>query len=154
MGAFSRGVHYKISLCRMYEAVLIGFLFMGCITLALIYCTNIAYIFCAGIPEFVAEPPSEVEVNEHSSLELTIELEGNPKPKAYFRWSHRSSLSVVTASSGRSNPFRYHAKYKLYNVDASFCGERLQTTLRNSLGSSTTKHVRVVVLCKLASLIC
>ena len=138
-------VRYKNSLCRLYEANSNWLFVYGLHHV----CTNTAYIICAGIPEFVADPPSEVEVYEHSPLELRIELEGNPKPKAYFKWAHRSSLSMVTTSSIRSNAFRYDATYKRNNVDASFCGKNLQITLQNSLGSSTTKHTRVVVLCKL-----
>ena len=115
--------------------------------------TIIAYIICAGIPEFIAEPPTEIEVNENSPFELRIEMAGNPEPKAYFKWIHRSSLSVVNASSSLSNPFQYYAAYKMNNFDPSFCGKQLQTTLRNNLGSSTTKYIRVIVLCKLLSLI-
>ena len=92
-------------------------------------------------------------MNEHSPLVLRIEMDGNPRPRAYFKWSHRSSLSVVNASSARSNQFLYHATYIMNNVDATFCGKKLQTTLRNNLGSSTTKHILVIVLCKLHSLI-
>jgi len=91
----------------------------------------------------------EVEVHENLPFVLRIEMEGNPKPKAYFKWTHLSSLSEVNASSYHSNTFLYYATYKMNHVDASFCGERLQTTLQNNLGSSTTKHIRVIVLLKL-----
>ena len=92
-------------------------------------------------------------MHENLPFVLRIEMEGNPKPKAFFKWSHLSSLSEVNASSSPLNPFRYYAVYKMNHVDASFCGERLQTTLQNNIGSSTTKHVSVIVLCKLLSLI-
>ena len=74
---------------------------------------------------------------------------GNPKPKAYFKWTDRSSLSAVNALSILSNQFQYYTVYKMNNVDASFCGRRLQTTLRNSVGSSATKNTQVIVLRKL-----
>ena len=116
-------------------------------------CIKLEYVICVGIPEFIPEPPMEVEVHENLPFVLRIEMEGNPKPKAYFKWTHLSSLSEVNASSYHSNTFLYYATYKMNHVDASFCGERLQTTLQNNLGSSTTKHIRVIVLCKLLSLI-
>jgi len=125
-----------------------------------------------GIPEFITEPTSEVEVKEGSLLELEICMEGNPKPKAYFKWTHLSTLSVVNVfmdsspyryhaeyKRGKINanncsrqlqkPFRYYAEYKFDNVDASYCGRQLQTTLKNRFGSSPTKFIRVFVLLNL-----
>ena len=115
--------------------------------------TTIEYIIHAGRPEFIVEPPSEMKLIENSRLFLRIEMEGNPKPQACFKWTHLSSSSVVNVSSPRSNQFHYHAIYKMNNVDASFCGKQLQTTLRNNMGSSTTKHITVIILCKLPSFI-
>ena len=105
-------------------------------------------IICTGIPEFSTEPPYEVEVNEHSALELKIDIAGNPRPIAYFRWYHFSNFSQENVSIARLGQFLYHAVYKMNNTDASFCGRKLQATLRNSFGGSSTKDIRVFVLCK------
>ena len=125
----------------------------------------------AGIPEFITEPTSEVEVKEGSLLALVICMEGNPKPKAYLKWTHLSTLSMVNVFMDSSpyrchaeykrgdinanncsrklqKTFRYYAEYKFDNIDASYCGRQLQTTLKNRFGSSPTKIIRVFVLCK------
>ena len=81
-------------------------------------------------------------------------MEGHPKPKAYFVWTHRSSLSVVDGSSHLENPFRFHAVYRLNNIRVSFCGKELQITLRNNVGSSPVKHIRVFVLSRFKLLSC
>jgi len=99
-----------------------------------------------GVPEFIKEPSYEVEVNENSPLELRIEIAGNPKPKAYFKWNHFSNVSQVNVSSAPLDQSLYYAIYKMNNVDASYCGRQLQATLRNSFGDSSTKHIRVFVL--------
>jgi len=101
-----------------------------------------------GIPEFIEEPPLEFEVKESSTLALKIYMEGNPRPKASFKWTHLSTLSEVNVHID-SNPFQYYAEYKFGNVDASYCGRQLQATLENRLGLSPTKRIRVIVLCKL-----
>jgi len=103
-----------------------------------------------GIPDFVARPPSTLDVNEGSNLQLSIEVDGNPQPSADFSWPHLTGSSPTNVPSVQLYPFVYSSTYTLNNIDASYCGRILQTTLKNSIGSSSdTASTNVNVLLKL-----
>ena len=80
-------------------------------------------------------------------------MDGNPKPSADFRWPHLTGSSPTNVPSARLYPFVYSSTYILNNIDASYCGRILQTTLRNNIGSSITASTSVTVLCKFALLV-
>jgi len=101
-----------------------------------------------GIPNFIAEPPSVLTVNEDSNLKLRIEMDGSPTPSADFIWPHVTAVPSTKVPSVQLRSFEYSATYNLKNIDASFCGRKLQTTLRNQIGDNT-KSIRVIVLLKL-----
>jgi len=103
-----------------------------------------------GIPDFIARPPNTLDVNEGSNLQLRVEVDGNPKPSADFRWPHLTGSSPTNVPSVQLYPFAYSSIYTLNNIDASYCGRILQTILKNSIGSSSvTASTNVTVLLKL-----
>ena len=105
--------------------------------------------FTIGIPDFIARPPKTLDVNEGSNLQVRVEMDGNPQPSADFRWPHLTGSSPTNVPSVQLYPFVYSSTYTLNNVDASYCGRILQTTLKNSIGSSSeTASTYVTVLCK------
>ena len=109
----------------------------------------IFFQFKTGIPDFITRPPSAVDVNEGSNLQLRVQMDGNPKPSAYFKWPHINSSSPTNVTSVQLYPFVYSSTYTMNNIDASYCGRILQTTLRNIIGSSAvTASTNVTVLCK------
>ena len=93
-----------------------------------------------------------MDVNEGSNLQLRIEMDGNPQPSADFRWPHRTGSTPTNVPSARLYPFVYSSTYTMNNIDASYCGRILQTTLRNNIGSLVTASTSVTVLCKFALL--
>ena len=93
-------------------------------------------------------PPLTLDVNENSNLKLSLEMDGNPKPSADFKWPHLSGSSQTNVSSVQLYPFIYSSTYSLNNIDASYCGRILQTTVKNSVGSSRAKDTYVTVLCE------
>ena len=93
-------------------------------------------------------PPSAVELNETSNLQLRIEMDGNPQPSADFKWAHIPNSSATNVPSAQLFPFVYSSTYSLKNIDGSYCGRILQTTLKNSVGSSLVKSTNVTVLCE------
>ena len=101
-----------------------------------------------GIPEFILSPPDATDVNENSNLDLRVEMNGNPKPSADFKWPHLSGSPPANVSSVQLYPFIYSSTYSLKNIDANYCGRILQTTVKSSVGSSTTKDTNVTVLCE------
>ena len=110
--------------------------------------------FTTGIPDFIARPQITFDVNEGSNLQLQIEMDGNPKPSADFRWPHLTGSYPTNAQSVQLYPFVYSSTYTLNNIDASYCGRILQTTLKNSIGSSSdTASTNVTVLCKFIFLV-
>jgi len=103
-----------------------------------------------GIPSFIVRPHITLDVNEGSNLKLSAEIDGNPKPSADFRWPHLTGSSPTNIPSVKLYPFVYSSTYTLNNIDASYCGRILQTTLKNSIGSSSvTASTNVTVLLKL-----
>ena len=81
-------------------------------------------------------------------------MDGNPKPSAEFRWPHLTGSSPTNVPSVQLYPFVYSSTYTLNNIDASYCGRILQTTLKNSIGSSSeTASSNVTVLCKIMFLV-
>ena len=94
-----------------------------------------------------------MDVNEGSNLQLQVTMDGNPKPSADFRWPHRTVSSPTNVPSVQLYPFVYSSTYTLNNIDASYCGKILQTTIKNSIGSSSVStSTNVTVLCKLSFL--
>jgi len=89
-----------------------------------------------GIPDFITRPQITLDVNEGSNLQLQVEMDGNPQPSADFRWPHLTGSSPTNVPSVKLYPFVYSSAYTLTNIDASYCGRLLQTTLKNSIGSS------------------
>ena len=73
-------------------------------------------------------------------------MDGNPRPSADFKWLHLSGSTNVP--SVQVYPFIYSSTYSLNNIDASFCGRILQTTIKNINGSSAPKDTNVTVLCE------
>ena len=105
--------------------------------------------FQTGIPDFIKQPPDTLEITEGSNLQLRIEVDGNPEPSASFRWPHLTSSSPTNVPNVQLYPFVYSSTYTLNNIDASYCGRILQTTLKTSNGSSSvTASTNVTVLCK------
>ena len=110
--------------------------------------------FTTGIPDFIARPQFALDVNEGSNLHLQVEMNGNPQPSADFRWPHLTGSSPTIVPSVQLYPFVYSSTYTLNNIDASYCGRNLQTTLKNSIGSSSdTSSTNVTVLCKFIFLV-
>ena len=76
-------------------------------------------------------------------------MDGNPKPSADFKWTHLPSSTILNVPSVQLYPFVYTSTYSLNNIDGSYCGRILQTTLKNSIGSSpSVKSTNVTVLRK------
>ena len=101
-----------------------------------------------GVPEFINFPPDILDVNESSDLNLKIEVDGHPKPSADFKWPHLTGSSPTNVPSVQLYPFVYSSTYALKNIDASYCGRILETTIKNSIGSSVIRMTNVTVLCK------
>ena len=74
-------------------------------------------------------------------------MKANPQPSADFRWTHHNVTSSTAVRGVQSHPFVYTSMYTLGNIDASYCGRILQTTIKNSVGS-LVKNTAVTVLCK------
>ena len=90
-----------------------------------------------------------MDVNEGSILQLQVEMDGDPQPAADFSWPHLTGSSPTNVLSVQLYPFVYSSTYTLTKIDASYCGRMLQTTLKNSIGSSSdTASTNVTVLCK------
>jgi len=102
-----------------------------------------------GIPEFISQPPSSLVLNEGSNLRLMVEMDGNPKPSADFKWPHLIGSLPINAQSVQLYPFVYSSTYTLNNIDANYCGRVLETTIKNSIGMSAVKKTIVTVLLKL-----
>ena len=110
--------------------------------------------FQTGIPDFIKQPPNTLEMPEGSNLRLRIEMDGNPQPSADFKWPHLFGSSPTNVPSVQLYPFVYSSTYTMNNIDASYCGRILQTTLRNSIGSSlATASTNVTLLCKFTLLV-
>ena len=105
--------------------------------------------FQTGIPDFIKQPPNNLDVNESSNVQFRIEMDGNPQPSADFKWPHLTGSSPTNVPSVQLYPFVYSSTYTMNNIDASYCGRILQTTLKNSIGSSlATASTNVTLLCK------
>ena len=100
------------------------------------------------MPKFVTHPPRTVGVTEQSNLQIRIEMDGYPKPSADFKWTHLPNSSATNVPSVQLYPFVYSSTYSLNNIDGSYCGRILQTTLKNSIGSSSLRETNVTVFCK------
>ena len=74
-------------------------------------------------------------------------MDGNPKPSADFKWTHLPSSTPSTVPTDDLYPFVYTSTYSLNNIDGSYCGRILETTIKNSIASSV-KTTNVTVLCK------
>ena len=79
---------------------------------------------------------------------LSIDMNGNPQPSAEFKWTHLPTSSSIDVPSVQFYPFVYSSAYSLNNIDASYCGRILQTTIKNSIGTSSVKRTNVTVLRK------
>ena len=101
-----------------------------------------------GIPDFKTQPPTTLDVNEGSDLQVEVEMDGHPQPSADFRWPHLTGSSPAIVSGVQLYPFMYSSTYSLKNVDASYCGRILATTLKNGIGSSTFRNTNVTVFCE------
>ena len=101
-----------------------------------------------GVPDFITQPSRTIDVDENSNLELRAQMDGNPKPTADFKWTHLPNTSLTNVPSIQLHPFVYSSTYSLNNIDASYCGRILQTTIKNSLGLSSVKTTNVSVACK------
>ena len=75
-------------------------------------------------------------------------MDGYPQPSADFKWTHLPSSTPSSVPNVQLYPFVYTSTYSLNNIDGSYCGRILQTTLKNSIGSSSVKSTNVTVLCK------
>jgi len=141
---------YNDSSCQFSSNVKIDSVYSGTTTTYGLALKPFVSITVNGIPDFIARPPSTLDVNEGSNLQLRIEMDGNPKPLADFRWPHLTGSSPTNVPSVQLYPFVYSSTYTLNNIDASYCGRILQTTLKNSIGSSSdTAFTNVNVLLKL-----
>ena len=81
-------------------------------------------------------------------------MDGNPKPSADFRWPHLTGSSPTNVPSVQLYSFVYSSTYSLNNIDGSYCGRILQTTLKNSIGSSSDiASTNVTVLCRFVFLV-
>ena len=110
--------------------------------------------FTTGIPAFIARPQITLDVNEGSNLQLQVEMDGNPKPSADFRWPHLTGSSAINVPSVQLYPFVYSSTYTLNNINASYCGRVLETTVKSSIGSSSvTASTNVSVLRKSSLLV-
>ena len=74
-------------------------------------------------------------------------MDGNPKPSADFKWTHLPSSTMLNVPSVQLYPYVYISTYSLNNIDGSYCGKILQTTIKNSIGSSSVRNINVTVLC-------
>ena len=75
-------------------------------------------------------------------------MDGYPKPSADFKWIHLPTSSRTTVTSVQMYPFVHSATYLLNNIDGSYCGRILQTTIKNSIGSSSVGVTNVNVWCE------
>ena len=75
-------------------------------------------------------------------------MDGNPQPSAYFKWIDLPSSAPIYVESVQLYPFVYTSPYLLSNIDGRYCGKILQTTLQNSIGSSSVRNITFTVLCK------
>ena len=73
-------------------------------------------------------------------------MDGNPQPSADFRWPNLTGSSPINIPSVQLYPFVYSSTYAKTNIDVSYCGRILQTTLKNRVGSSSVKSTNVTVL--------
>ena len=103
-------------------------------------------LFPTGIPDFIKLPPSTLEVDENSKLQLSVYMDGHPKPSVYFKWSHLTKSSKVPGV--RLYPYIYSSIYTISSIDGGYCGRVLQTTIKNAIGSSSTTDTMVIILCK------
>ena len=87
-------------------------------------------------------------MNENANLQLRVEMDGNPKPSADFKWMHFPNSSTVNVPSVQLYPFVYSSTYSLNEIDACYCGRILQMVVKNSNGSSSVKNTNVTVLCE------
>jgi len=141
---------YNDSSCQFSSNVKIDSVYSGTTTTYGLALKPFVSITVNGIPDFIARPPSTLDVNEGSNLQLRIEMDGNPKPLADFRWPHLTGSSPTNVPSVQLYPFVYSSTYTLNNIDASYCGRILQTSLKNSIGSlSDTASTNVTVLLNL-----
>ena len=101
----------------------------------------------------MVQPPNTIEVNEGSNLVLRINMDGNPKPSVHFKWTHLPTSSTTIVPSVQLHPFVYSSTYSLNNIDGSYCGRILHTTIKNSIGSSPLRGTNVDVLCKFGFLL-
>ena len=101
-----------------------------------------------GIPEFIVQPPSTININEGSNLAIRVQTSGNPKPSVHFKWTHLPTSSATIVPSVKLYPFVYSSTYSLNNIDGSYCGRILHTTIKNSIGSSRLRGTNVNVLCR------
>ena len=85
---------------------------------------------------------------EQSNLQIRIKMDGNPKPSAHFKWTHLPSSTPSSVPSVQLYPFVYSSTYRLNNIHGSYCGRVLQTTLKNSIGSSSIRETNITVFCK------
>ena len=103
--------------------------------------------FPTGKPNFVKQPPCTSVVQEGSNLNLEIDMEGNPKPSAEFRWLHLTGSSPTNAPILQLYPFVYSSTYTINNTDGSYCGGILQTTIKNRFGA-VTKSTKLDMMCR------
>jgi len=141
---------YNDSTCQFSSNVKIDSVYSGTTSTYHIALKPAVAITVNGIPVFVSRPQIALDVNEGSNLQLKVEMDGNPQPSADFRWPHLTGSSAINVPSVQLYPFVYTSTYILNNIDASYCGRVLETTLKNSIGSSSdTASTNVTVLLKL-----
>ena len=75
-------------------------------------------MFKTGIPDFIARPKINLDVNEDSTLQLQVKMEGNPPPSADFRWPHLTGSTPTNVASVQLYPFVYSSTYKLNHINA------------------------------------
>ena len=108
------------------------------------------YFFIIGAPEFTTQPPRALYLTEGSNLQMRVEMDGNPKPSADFRWPNLTNSPDTNVPGLQLYPFVYSSTYTLNSINASFCGRILQTALRNSIGASpiiASTNVTVLSMC-------
>ena len=93
------------------------------------------------------EPPRILEVNENSNLLQDVYMAGNPEPILYAKWSHLHPEWSRMPPSVQLLRFLYVSKYKLSNIDGSYCGRTLEIKVKNRIGEVRTSST-VTVLCK------
>ena len=91
-------------------------------------------------------PPSDVVVEEGSTLRIVAMVSANPVPVVSFRWSRGTNTTVSQAV--QQYPFVFKGTYEVQKIPIDYCGKRLSFKFTNVHGTSGERNISIRVLCK------